>query len=136
MLEAQRTPIEEQIEQAIEKVRKNETGHILPEALNELKDIVQFLRRNGISIFVLYMAPPEEYYKATQNDWTDLKKYTADLFRENEILLDLTRDEHLDFRKNLSNFKDNGHINQGGHDIVITLLHRALSTKFSSLKAE
>jgi hypothetical protein len=136
MLEPQSISIEQQIEQAIEKVRKNESGHILPEALNELKEIVQFLRRKKIPIFVIYMAPPEEYYRVTQNDWTDLKKYTADLFAQNEILLDLTREEYLSFRRDLSNFKDNGHINQMGHEIVITLLNQALSTKFSSLKAE
>lgn len=114
----------------IRKNKVNQEEFIDEVAYNELLEIVNLSRKRGVKIFGYYYT----YYieKYDEKKFRTYKEKIDKLFDQNDIIWDLNADEHLEFRSDLDNYYDGGHLSWKGTNYLIYEINNKLDMFYRS----
>ena len=93
-------------------------------AYNELVQLVNAARRKGIKIFGFYYPYYIEKYNETA--FTSYKDKIDKIFTKQDFIWNMNSEEYINFRSDLSNYYDKGHLSWKGADYLIREINNKL----------
>ncbi len=117
-----------ELQNAIDKAKPEETANKLETideiAYNELVQLVNAARKKGIKIFGFYYP----YYMEKYNEaaFTAYKDKIDKIFTKDDFIWNMNSEEYINFRSDLSNYYDKGHLSWKGADYLIREINNKL----------
>jgi hypothetical protein len=119
-LDARRS-IEEKV-----KLKHYEETKIDPRSYEELKEVLQELRRKNIRIVAYFSPVPYQIYSIGRKDYASFENKMKALFTEDDILVNLNDEKYQQVTSDYSNFIDHGHLSAAGQAFVLNELRTQL----------
>jgi hypothetical protein len=110
---------------SITKNKDNQVEFIDEIAYNELFEIINLSRQKNVKIFGFYYPYYIENYN--ENLFKTYKEKIDKLFDVKDVIMDLNTDEYLEFRSDLSNYYDKGHLSWKGTNYLIREMNAKLN---------
>jgi len=121
-----------ELQNAIDKANPQETANkVMIDAIayNELVQLVNTARKKGIKIIGFYYPYyMEKYNEAT---FTSYKDRIDKIFTNQDFIWNMNSEEYINFRSDLSNYYDKGHLSWKGADILIKVINNKLSAFYN-----
>jgi hypothetical protein len=107
---------------AIEKkveLKQHEETHIDERAFNELKEVLDQLRKKNIRIVAYFTPIPRAIYNIGRDDYREFETRMSSLFTGNDILFNLNDEQYSPVTSDYHNYIDHGHLSASGQAFVL-----------------
>lgn len=108
---------------------KGKKLEIHPDALADLRDLINTFRSREINLLVYFHPVPTEIYKAGEAEHKRFQDIITGLLDGYGTLVDFNSTEYQSFTEDYTNYVDNGHLSEKGQSFITAELLKRFETK-------
>ena len=99
-----------------------------PVAYSDLRDIINLARAHNVRIIAYHHPEPEMLFRLHEKNHADYLATMSHIFAKDDLVYDFNTSEYREFRSDLTNYIDHGHLSEKGAAVIVAELDRVIKS--------